>query len=803
MMTPGKSNAQTPCRMDLSHTSDVAQTGYFIMGASHDPQGREIGVNSRYLTRDGRPWLPVMGEFHYARYGEDGWRDELKKMKAGGIDIVATYVFWIHHEEIEGEYDWTGRRNLRRFVELCGEEDLYCVVRCGPWCHGEVRNGGLPDWILGRDFRARTNDPAYLDYVRRFYGGIARQISGLLWKDGGPVIGAQIENEFGGPAGHLLTLKAMLIDAGVDVPVYTRTGWPELQTPIADGELLPLEGAYAEGFWDRSLESMPGEYWETYVFRQTRVSVGIGTDLLGDAASSTQADFTRHPYLTCELGGGMVSSYHRRIHVDPMDIYAGALVKLGSGGNLIGYYMYHGGTNPEGRLTTLQESISTKYWNDLPIKNYDFQAPLGQCGQVREHYRLLRRMHLFLCDFGSELAAMPAQAPEYGPKDKNDVATLRWSVRSDGRSGYVFINHYQRRMTMPEKPGVQFELTLKAGESTTETLTIPAEPMTVPAAASFFMPFNMDLGGVRLIHATAQPLCRLVDGDHHYYLFSEIPGLASEWMFGADPDMPIQAAAKGEVVNGARLYRDVKPGRDAAFRIRRPGGAETVVVLLSDRDARHCWKGEWGGRDRIVLAEVDILPARQDLGLLYEDSVFDPIAVLPAPESVSLAGQILQIESDGVFALIKTSLISPKPVVVKAVPTRPAQPSRKVAIGAMRVAEAPNDEDFERAAQWRIILPEGHYSQRRMRLPVSYHGDAARLTLGERLLNDHFNDGNPLECLLTPEMIASEEPLTLSILPWTADAPIFVDRPEDAKNIKIGVENVTLELESRVNLSIP
>ena len=31
-------------------------------------------------------------------------------MKAGGIDIVSTYVFWIHHEEIEGQFDWTERR---------------------------------------------------------------------------------------------------------------------------------------------------------------------------------------------------------------------------------------------------------------------------------------------------------------------------------------------------------------------------------------------------------------------------------------------------------------------------------------------------------------------------------------------------------------------------------------------------------------------------------------------------------------------------------------------------------------------
>ena len=37
-------------------------------------------------------------------------------MKAGGVDIVATYVFWIHHEEIEGQFDWSGRA---QFAAIC------------------------------------------------------------------------------------------------------------------------------------------------------------------------------------------------------------------------------------------------------------------------------------------------------------------------------------------------------------------------------------------------------------------------------------------------------------------------------------------------------------------------------------------------------------------------------------------------------------------------------------------------------------------------------------------------------------
>src|SRR5579872_4943252 len=139
------------------------------------PDGHSLGANSRYLMRDGQPWFAIMGEFHYSRYPEAHWEEELLRMKAAGIRIVSTYVFWIHHEEVEGQFDWSDRRDLRRFVELAGRHGLYVWVRVGPWDHGEVRNGGLPDWILHKA-ATRQNDPVYLKGVQRFYGEIGRQL---------------------------------------------------------------------------------------------------------------------------------------------------------------------------------------------------------------------------------------------------------------------------------------------------------------------------------------------------------------------------------------------------------------------------------------------------------------------------------------------------------------------------------------------------------------------------------------------------------------------------------------------------
>jgi beta-galactosidase len=97
-------------------TPPPAQTGYFKLGTTRNPAGQEINLNSRSLLFDGQPVFPVMGEIHYSRVPQAEWREELLKMKAGGIDIVATYVFWIHHEEVRGEWDWSGQRDLRTFI---------------------------------------------------------------------------------------------------------------------------------------------------------------------------------------------------------------------------------------------------------------------------------------------------------------------------------------------------------------------------------------------------------------------------------------------------------------------------------------------------------------------------------------------------------------------------------------------------------------------------------------------------------------------------------------------------------------
>jgi beta-galactosidase len=692
----------------MIQTPPPAETGYFKFGTAKNPDGHEIFLNSRSLLFDGQPVFPVMGEMHYSRVPQAEWREELLKMKAGGIDIVATYVFWIHHEEIKGQWDWSGQRDLRKFVQTCNELGLKVVVRCGPWCHGEVRNGGFPDWVVAhKDWKLRSTDTNFLAAVKILYGQIAKQLQGELWKDGGPVIGIQVDNEFGGLPNYLLALKQIAIESGIDVPLYIKTGWPAMRTPVPLGELLPLFGAYADGFWSRSLQPMDGNDWENFIFKFTRTDTGVGNDTLGNRKAGDTAGTEKYPYLTCEVGGGMPASYHRRMNYDPRDVEAVALCQLGSGSSLMGYYMYHGGQNPEGKLTTLQESQATGYPNDLPVKTYDFNAPIGEYGQINPQYYWLRRLHLFLHDFGAPLAQMPLSLPDLLPTNKTDLATLRWAVRSDGNSGYVFVNNYQRLQPMPAKADVQLKLNLPGGE-----FVFPSKPVTIPADEFFIWPFNLNLGGAKLIYATAQPICETDDGNVRTIFFAQTPGVKAEFVF--DPQT---------LASSRTIFENVKPSRKPAIKLQTKSGGEIRIVLLNEADSLTLRKDDAG---RAVFEKKT------------------------KTSTVKVKAELLQ--SAGLAREVPLSS------------------------GKVHIAIAPDDSDFTNAVVWKIKLPAKLDLSLNPILRIHYVGDVARLTLNGKLIDDNFYAGRTFDLGLNryaPEILTGD--LRLEVLPLRKDAPIFLE----------------------------
>lgn len=480
-----------------------------------NPKGEEINVTSRYFTRNGKPWIGVMGEFHFSRYSRENWHRELAKMKAGGITIVSTYLFWIYHEEIEGKMDFGGDNDIRAFIKECKDVGLDVVIRIGPWAHGECRNGAFPDWLLKKDYKLRDNNEEYLAVVKKWYQSIYNEVKGLFYKDGGNIIAVQIENEFVDNAEHLAKLKEIAVECGFIAPIYTVTGWNSASgAKIPVDEVVPVFGGYCEAPWENHMNRLsPSPH---YFFNRMRNDSAIGTDLIAKTQSDGwQLPYERYPFATCELGGGIEVTHHRRPIIKPMDIYAVSLVKLGDGNNLVGYYMYHGGTNKIGELSTFNETKATGYPNDYPILSYDFQAPLSEYGEVREQYGLLNMLHMFVNDFGEEFAPMIA-VDSANSVAVDDTNSLRYGMRTNGKSGFVFVNHYQRLTELAD---------IENAVISAENVEFP--PIDVKGEVSFFMPFNMKMGDSVLEYATAQPLCKCGET----YFFAEIPNIKAEYKF--------------------------------------------------------------------------------------------------------------------------------------------------------------------------------------------------------------------------------------------------------------------------------
>ncbi len=729
----------------------------------------KISFDAKSLIVDGKRWFPMMGEMHFSRYPNKYWEEELCKMKAGGIDIVSLYVIWIHHEEIQGEFDFTGDRNLRQFLETVKKCGLYSILRIGPWAHGEARNGGFPDWLLQDakeyGYEERTNAPRYLEHVRKFYEKTYEQAKGFFIKDGGPVIGIQIENEYGHCGGkggeegeqHMRTLKKMAMEIGFDAPIYTATGWGGAVT----GGMLPVMGGYCEAPWDqRTTEIEPSG---NYIFTKERNDHNIGSD--HGLGVGITFDMDKFPFLTAELGGGLQVTAHRRPVASGLDTAAMTMTKMGSGANLLGYYMYHGGTNPKGKLTTLQESRSTGYPNDLPVCSYDFNAPLREYGQMEDTYREVRLIASFVHSFGDDMCDMDYIPQPGNPLKPDNFTDLRTAVRykkrklTDGStcdSGYIFVNNYQRRYEMAEHADA--ELTAYAEDGRTELYSFGKRD--VKDGDFFFYPFNMPVGNNALLSIDATPVCVLndVDTEHH-----------NAYVFYTDDDREAVSSVKGDIEGN-------------------------YIVTITRNEAVHGSKVVVNGKEYFVVSDGE--------------------AVVNADDSVNLYIEVAAGEN-------KKASFRSFPEMIKAPEgfstiKRADLDSEFVSGDAFAIYES--DKEFSNSAEAcskqvgtengknKYVISVSNMSEDRseMFLHVEYAGNMAEMYIGGELIADSFYTGQKWEIGLKRFVLENNKTFEAEILisPLEKDDKVYLQTwPEMVDGRACRLETLQLFTQYRIKIS--
>jgi hypothetical protein len=568
------------------------------------------------------------------------------------------------------------------------------------------------------------------------------------------------------------------------VPFFTVTGWDGASIP--PGAVLPVYGGYPDAPWDASIKKLPPS--EVYAFRfGSRVTGDMGAIGGSQTPTGNAANFTLDtPFMTAEMGGGMQVTYHRRPIVSADDIAAMMPVMLGSGVNLYGSYMFHGGENPDGKLTTLQETLATHYANDLPQKTYDFEAPIGEFGDERESLLKLKSWNYFLNDFGPDLAPMQPHRPDVLPAGARDLTVPRISARTSGSSGFLFVNNHVRGYPMPDRENFQVTIKLPAGE----TLTIPSWPATLSGDAYFVWPFNMDLSGLHLRYATAQPLAILGTKDAPVYAFFGQLGV-TEFVVDDIPGLKVDFIRQPEQVTRSDGAIMIYGGAGERFTL--PNGKVITVLLLSQANAEHAWKIESGGKKALLITQQQAF-IDGDVATLQNlsENNFNAFLVPSGGNLVSLDPSIhLRRGIDLSF----TGIISNAPSVAKlaATQTKPAdapaplpadfKPSSRPRV----VAAAPTDADFSRAATFSIPLPKSaltHTPTEQHFLRIHYTGDVARLYVNGHLLDDNFADNRPWLVGLTrfaPQLTQAGGKLTLSIYPLRPSPPIFFESGHEPK----------------------
>ncbi|MDO5327842.1 MAG: beta-galactosidase [Clostridia bacterium] len=673
-----------------------------------NPAGKEIGFTNYYMTVDGSPFFGISGEMHFARVAPDQWEDAVVKMKCGGINIISTYVFWNVHEEEEGVFRFDGCRNLRGFLEVCEKHGMMVIMRIGPFDHGEMRNGGLPDWLYGKPYDVRDNNPGFLEATRKLFRQLHKQMDGHYFSQGGCIVGTQIENEYqhssapwemttgvsnewvnGGSSGldYMLALKKIMVEEGIVTPFYTATAWGGAVTPVE--EALPLWGGYSYQPW--LFYRGGGEHPATpeYIYRDNHNSA-----VTKEYNFEPSYDPETRPYACCEMMGGMMCSYKYRFQLDMRAIDALANTKLGSGCNLLGYYMYKGGVNPTGlRTPFLGESQVSK-------RNYDYQAAVGAYGQIRESYGRLRAIHSFCKLFSGFLEETKAVLPEH-LKDlqPDDLRPLRFSVRVKDGSGFLFVNNFQDHIVLADRKNEEVTLQLPDGDITFR--------FDLAAGENAILPFNIPLGEEKLNWATAQPMERV----------------ENTWFFLAPDGMKPVYSVNGKII-------EAKVGE--AFTV----GAETIMTL-SRKDSLGFQKIVMGERETAWLCDQPLLWDGKRLAVESEGGKAE-IDAYPADALAVPVGK--ETLKKGVFRGYQLD----KPITVCPAAFHP------VGVG-----------------RWTVDAPaQGLTGHKRAMLRLNYRGDIGHVFLNGQLIEDQMANGAPWEIRLDPyaeEM--KKEPLTVYITP--------------------------------------
>ncbi|KAH8035292.1 hypothetical protein HPB51_004533 [Rhipicephalus microplus] len=375
--------------------------------------------NDRFL-KDGSPFRYVSGSIHYFRIPKPYWNDRLTKMKMAGLNAIQTYVEWSGHEPEPGEFNFEGNYDLLTFLEIAKDLSLYVILRPGPYICGERDNGGLPYWLLRVNPRMkyRTSDKTYLDAVNRWFDHLLPMLVPYLYKNGGPIITVQVENEYG------------LYDACDKA--YMRHLVDKLQQHLGNDVVLfrtdtPWDKAYECDHVDHTLV--------TTDFGPTKSTVEHAYQVVKGAQP-------HGPFVVTEYYCGrqdVWSLIHDKVDKRQIiDTFEQIMAKYNGSVN---FYMFHGGTN-----------YGFTNGNRPPpqLTSYDHGSPLSEAGDPTDLYYMIRNATAKFLPLPPGPVPVPARKMNLGSVPMTLSSALTEVMDSFRKRGHLKTVHAENPLTFEE-----------------------------------------------------------------------------------------------------------------------------------------------------------------------------------------------------------------------------------------------------------------------------------------------------------------------------------------------------------------
>jgi beta-galactosidase len=262
----------------------------------------------------GKPEIILCASLFYFRIPRAEWRSRMEQAKAFGYNAIDVYFPWNYHEKREGEWDFSGERDVDAFLKTAAEVGLWIIARPGPYICSEWDGGALPAYLFAKDdITLRDNDPVFLHEVSRWFDRILPLLQRYELGRGGTVIAVQLDNELDfydcrDPHGYIAALRDMALNNGIQVPLiacagqgglYEASGFAEGVVPTCnfypsdrDPEFEQKVTAYKNELADRGLPLLVTETNRSHFLLRRLLS--CGTKLLGPylQVSGTNFGFT-------------------------------------------------------------------------------------------------------------------------------------------------------------------------------------------------------------------------------------------------------------------------------------------------------------------------------------------------------------------------------------------------------------------------------------------------------------------------------------------------------------------------------